>query len=515
MKLEDELFELISILKESECLSIENEFKKNAENTVTFSFTELKSKLFCEKGNFNINNLEDVDFYINIIDISLNFLSRSYLLSPGVQENIFNNKIVVFRLNLLSQVLRIRGAFILFEKVNNKAIHFAQKNELYSELAEALFQKQIYLIYKGKNSESKNIEDQIQKAINFDFKLNESKIIRNCVSNISISTNRNKTDLIKEQLIKLCEIYNNYNSNVIRSILLLIQTEYLKTKSNFGRIQFLQEKLERLLKENKYLYSKKRLLIIQENISISYLKKLDFNKSFEKIKKSDKEFEGINKLFHFENRFNLLFFLGKYTELILSYNNINKGENLSDFQFFNSFIKFLYSLSNLVLNKPKEALAYLEDLKELEKDKEGWNVWIRIYRILIHIEMRKHDLVDHEIESFRKYIERRNKANKLRERDLLANQLIQQLKKETYDFNKTVNNNPMLMKKLSSVEPEMRWEVESPEKILLHEWFFAKAENRKYSPDFDPYRKQIHKESELKEKELRALPEYEAMGFDL
>ena len=131
---------------------------------------------------------------------------------------------------------------------------------------------------------------------------------------------------------------------------------------------------------------------------------------------------------------------------------------------------------------------------EIEKDKEGWNVWIRIMRLLCSIEMLKLNMINYDIESFRKYLERTAKQYEVRERDKLVLKVLLELVKYDYNFSLTSAVVETELEKLKSTDEQYAWNPDSPELILFHDWFDAKLLKKGYSPNFEVYREAMKQE---------------------
>ena len=137
--------------------------------------------------------------------------------------------------------------------------------------------------------------------------------------------------------------------------------------------------------------------------------------------------------------------------------------------------------SILVLNKRNhEAHKVLQDTKEIEKDKEGWNLGLRILSIINQLETEKLDLVDLNIESLRKHIERTIKMKAVRKRDVIILKLLAKLSRQGFNFRQEWKKNQKYFDLLASNDPEYRWEMKSPEMIIFHRWFEAKVQGKEY-----------------------------------
>ena len=141
---------------------------------------------------------------------------------------------------------------------------------------------------------------------------------------------------------------------------------------------------------------------------------------------------------------------------------------------------FLFA-SVLVLKKQhSDAHKVLQDTKEIEKDKEGWNLGIRILSIINQLESHKLDIVDLNIESLRKHIERTIKMKAIRKRDVIILKLLAKLSRQGFNFKAVWKKNLKYFDLLASNDPEYRWEMKSPEMIIFHRWFESKVKGKDY-----------------------------------
>jgi len=95
-------------------------------------------------------------------------------------------------------------------------------------------------------------------------------------------------------------------------------------------------------------------------------------------------------------------------------------------------------------------------------------------RLLCQVEMLKLNLIDYDIESFRKYLERTSRQYEIRERDKLILKVLYELDKQNYDFSETAKEVEDELEKLKSTDKKYAWNPDSPELILFHDWFEAK-----------------------------------------
>ena len=80
----------------------------------------------------------------------------------------------------------------------------------------------------------------------------------------------------------------------------------------------------------------------------------------------------------------------------------------------------------------------------------------------------------------RKHIDRTVKMKPVRKRDVIILRLLAKLSRQGFNFKTVWKKQQKYFELLASDEPEYRWEMRSPEMIIFHKWFEAKAKGKEY-----------------------------------
>ncbi len=190
--------------------------------------------------------------------------------------------------------------------------------------------------------------------------------------------------------------------------------------------------------------------------------------------------------------FNHWFYLG----IIDLSKKISSKLTLDSASYQANYFKNLFSVLKSILlfldRNYRETNKLLTDLPEFEKDKAGWNLGVRLLRIMNFIEMDKLDTAELHIESMRKHIERTEKSGiKVRKRDKTILKILIELVKQDFNFQKTLAKKADLIALLGSTEFEYCWEMMKHEMIVFHVWFKAKAEGKEYDPNILNHPKEV------------------------
>lgn len=132
----------------------------------------------------------------------------------------------------------------------------------------------------------------------------------------------------------------------------------------------------------------------------------------------------------------------------------------------------------------KGAFKHLQFTKEVESDREGWNLGIRMLNIYLTLSTEKVDLADQRINAMRKHIERTSKMRNLRKRDIIIFRILSHLSRSGFDFKETWEERKKDFALLRSKTPDCFWVPRSHELIIFDQWFEAKMNNVPYSPVF-------------------------------
>ena len=117
---------------------------------------------------------------------------------------------------------------------------------------------------------------------------------------------------------------------------------------------------------------------------------------------------------------------------------------------------------------------------EIEKDKEGWNLGKRVLTIINRIEANDFESADLQVMNLEKFIKRILKFRHVRKRDVVILRILIKLINEGFDFTKVYEQRKRYFDLLESNDAEHAWKIKSPEVIVFHEWYKAKMEKKEY-----------------------------------
>jgi len=203
---------------------------------------------------------------------------------------------------------------------------------------------------------------------------------------------------------------------------------------------------------------------------VSILKAQNFDK------KSKRNIE-LNK----ETEFFANFYRGDYADAKFIINELAEKTDSEENGFSYSKYAYFSACCSFLDGSHSEVSKKLAETKEIEKDKDGWNIAVRILGIMHQIENEDFDLADSRIESMRKHIERTMKEKDIRPRFIIILKTLRDLVNNGFDFQKIWETRQNYFDLLANDADEThRWRILSPELIRFDVWFEAKATRSTY-----------------------------------
>jgi tetratricopeptide (TPR) repeat protein len=414
------------------------------------------------------------------------------LLSKHIENKaIFNpREQIVFTLK--KKILLIKSLYRTLNQGRIETINFlltetikiAKENEVFDVLIEALIvQKQLKPMRKG-ISEFENINQEIT------FYDDCWKSIRNAndayyrlILNqefINSLTKKEREQHIRNSIKQMELDYKKTKAQEINYYMHILQIALYENEKKFKEAIAFCKKLLLMIKKSTVLYSKDRVGFTLGNLSLFKVLIGNYKEAALHAKEAQK--------FHIQNSFNYLILKEQEFYAYLYENNFNEAikcteeilqHSLADTGEFRKAKFIYYQACVLFATKQfKEALHLLNKSLEIEKDKAGWNIALRILNIMVFIELSKINEAARGLEALRKYMERLSKSDEVKQRDILIIKLLREIEKDGFRLDPKNANAVKMLKELSEKNKPTSWNYYTPELIPFHEWVKDTAPKR-------------------------------------
>ncbi|MDX2249967.1 MAG: hypothetical protein SF052_24495 [Bacteroidia bacterium] len=153
--------------------------------------------------------------------------------------------------------------------------------------------------------------------------------------------------------------------------------------------------------------------------------------------------------------------------------NLNWFQNQKHLDSLNGIVSYLQACVLFIEGDYRKAQRVLFEATELLSDKAGWNVGIRVFEILILIDLDLSDLASAKIESLRKHIGKYEVEERIR----LIYRYLNALERQSFDFRE---HNPEMEDTLRKLTTEAPWTALNHEVVRFESWVTAKTESGKF-----------------------------------
>lgn len=416
---------------------------------------------------------------------------ESLLLSVNIDRkdaysDLFMHKYRVRKQLMELNILTGRGIVSEGDQIVSKIVSTCKKYELFDELVEVLQYESFRQVMKRKDPEE---TEQTERELNF-YKGSRDAVVKALRWYYRYFGEVERTGLNRKNMALLMEAINDLTSeykatksfNVLYFALLLV-SEYYNIIGGYKRSIAVGLRMAEIIQNNPAIYLDRRvgsayMVVVEQEIGI-----FDFEQAIEHAQLSKQYFKSVNYNYTLSMEWELkaLYYCGKATESFMVVNELLRLTNANHFPFHFSRRNYFNACILFVLRDFKKCNFVLHDTRELDKDREGWNIGIRVLSILSHIEQEQYDNADAQIESLRKHISRVKKEHDVRPRDIIIHRVLQQLEKNSYDFGATITKSAADLKQLATAEKGYSWEVNIPEMVVFHHWVQDKANGVPYT----------------------------------
>lgn len=141
-------------------------------------------------------------------------------------------------------------------------------------------------------------------------------------------------------------------------------------------------------------------------------------------------------------------------------------------------LTYLDSCRAYLIGDIRSAYELLGDVQRLFVDKDGWNISLRLYEIMLLIDREEYDLATPRLETLRKHMGRYKPEPRLE----AMYRFLLQLERQSYEFDLT----PAQERLLESLTTELPWEAISPEVVRFDTWIRSHLQDMPFQELFVP-----------------------------
>lgn len=411
---------------------------------------------------------------------------------PDSYSDIGLAKLVVRKRILYTQALVKKNQILESISLYQKNIATAKEFELYDELLVAMYELQNLYAAMSRLQEFDALNKEIEHYEEVRQKVKKAYLMFNGYG-LKQTINPEDTSVITELeniLPQLKTYYLLSKSSQAAWFYYRLNIDYCQAKQNYLEGYNSCQSLLKLQQENPAIKSDIYMAITYKMLSQFNLYLYHFEEALVSILKAQnfdrKTKHNLN--LSYETEFFANFYKGAHQDARYIMNELAEKTNREENEFSYSKYSYYSACCSFIEQSYSEANKKLAETKEIEKDKEGWNIAVRILGIMNQIENEDFDLADSRIESMRKHIERTMKEKDIRPRFVIILRILRDLMNSSFDFKQIWATRQNYFESLANDNDETyRWKILSPELIRFDFWFEAKAKGVPYQEIFNKH----------------------------
>jgi hypothetical protein len=392
------------------------------------------------------------------------------------QDELDRYGIVIRRKTALFQILLSKtGSSALLRTEVDEIIRLSKKYENYSTLVELLKFKKWMSGYRVGEKVIWEMNREIQFYQRCNDALNKATdcyylgVIRSDFT--SKADKRSFQGFLRDSIAELHEECIATKSPIVAYYTKQLEMMYFESEGNVDATREVCQDLLKIVSENKSVFRKTRVAIVYDYMASCDIRLDDFEEAVSHAILAQKHFikNTANYYTAIEHEFYARFYQSdltnsqKLNQLLLR----SVKKETGDFR----FAKYLFYQANVLfaLAKHKEAHRLLNFKLQLSKDKQGWDLSIRILKIQTLVEMGRLDEASAQVTSLIKHAERSFVAEELKPREKLIIRTLRMLDHEGFSGTRVLAKIDRFFQ-LFSTSKNYLWEPLSSELIPFEKW---------------------------------------------
>jgi len=384
-----------------------------------------------------------------------------------------------------TEILSARGLSEDVELLYERMLKKAELYEFYDILLEILYMQSLVYAFRYGEKKIMGIEKKIIHFENIRSAVNKSRLVFDRFA-ARINFSASSKDYVHELQSALNELKSNFetsNSPLVGYFYYLLETELYQQLKDYENANVSLLKLVDLLKKSPSIETRIRLGVTYVNLANNELLLHKFDSGVVYAKQAKEYFSNSQVNTNVAKEIEFI--------LMLSQDKLKKPEELiaeickssatqkATFLFYKR--TYLHACLQSLKCDFKKSDSLLNEVKEIEKDKEGWNIGIRLLYIMNLVDRKNYEAVEPHLISLKKYLARLRKDKLLSKRYAIILRILQRFMSDNFVFRKTYKRSKKYFDLLQSDKDRYEWSIRGPELIAFHEWFLSRMEFRKFS----------------------------------
>lgn len=413
---------------------------------------------------------------LETLSLSINFYNNpNYKDDPAAFGPIELRKDIIY-----AMLLRRRGLDPLAQEILKKCIKKAE------HLALPEFKLQALIHLRNMSHSEKEVLEEYKQAIDEALRAFETDVIgvgifdeMRILKGLKSSNDLKYLALLEKAIEGLDQQLNRCYSERSYFYALNLKIRHQESLRNYEQSKRLLRELIRFVDANEGIKSRKRLGVPYLQLAAVEMGAFHFQEAWEASEQALAIFPPQTPNYYSALLYRLFacLYLGKLDEFQTYLQPFEQLEAQRPYDPRLRVSNYLYACHAYVLNDIPLAFQRFNELSALFSDKEGWNVGLRIFEVIMLIDLEKLDLAAARIETLRKHVARYD----VDLRTELIYKYLYLLEKDSFDVGAPSEGREQLLREMNFRDP---WVPLGHEVIRFDVWTRSRAQQQAFLPLF-------------------------------
>jgi hypothetical protein len=388
-----------------------------------------------------------------------------------------------------AQILYHRGLTDFAISLLNDSEKEALKFEFFEECLIALrtSAELLAIMGKKKQSYSKQIEyDRVCKLMQFTKKVQSYYFeLAYQVENSAVPIS---TEILKSRIADAKMQFKEQSTLTAKFYLTFVETHYLQEQKLFIRASAVLEKQLKINNQHKYFFNDEQNVLLRLNFAWNELFTHNFQNAIKIVSTCENLLpdKAFNKLQAGIIKFHAHYYDGQYDLAEMELDKLDLIDNTDDSEFRAGKRTYYRACIRYMKAKNKEVNELLRNLISIEKDTEGWNIWVQFLLIINDIELELTENAFTRITNLRNKISKIHSSIPQQNRIILIYDVLRCLSNNKFDFAQVRKKKLNELSQLSD-RSLFSWDVLTPELISIDQWFYSKLFKKPFKQTIPDY----------------------------
>jgi hypothetical protein len=295
-------------------------------------------------------------------------------------------------------------------------------------------------------------------------------------------------EILKSRISDAKTLIKEQSTIIAKFYLTFVETHYDQEQKLFIRASAVLEKQLKIITQKKYFFNDEQIILLRLNFAWNEIYTHNFKNAIKIISACDKLLpeKAFNQLQIGIIKFFSYFYDNNFESAEKELDALDKLDFKPDNEFRAGKRIYYRACIYFAQAKHKQVNEFLRNLIPIEKDTEGWNIWVQLLLIINDIEQELTENAFNRITNLRNKVSKIQASIPQQNRIILIYDVLRCLANNKFDFAQVRKKKINELNQLSDPS-QFGWDVLTPELVSIDQWFYSKLFKKSFKQTIPEY----------------------------